>query len=189
MPPTVIITFMQAAIAATKRKVGEARRTGYARERASPMLKGSQKRLLLRLAPVKTAEQQAVLVLHRTRDLLVRQRTALVTALRGNLAEFGIVAPQGMSRVADLLAVLLGEDEATLLPLARQALRGLAAGMGRDHRDLRADISAVAGRFRRRPTVLRRADRAESADQLPLAARRDGRLPPERRGAGEMARA
>ena len=81
----------------------------------------------MRFVPVKTAEQQAVLMLHRTRDLLVRQRTALVNALRGHLAEFGIVAPQGMSRVADLLAVLLGEDEATLPPLARHALRGLAA--------------------------------------------------------------
>jgi len=81
----------------------------------------------MRFVPVKTAEQQAVLMLHRTRDLLVRQRTALVNALRGHLAEFGIVAPQGMSRVADLLAVLLGEDEATLPPLARQALRSLAA--------------------------------------------------------------
>ena len=81
----------------------------------------------MRFVPVKTAEQQAVLMLHRTRDLLVRQRPALVNALRGHLAEFGIVAPQGMSRVADLLAVLLGEDEATLPPLARHALRGLAA--------------------------------------------------------------
>jgi len=81
----------------------------------------------MRFVPVKTVEQQAVLMLHRTRDLLVRQRTALVNALRGHLAEFGIVAPQGMSRVADLLAVLLGENEVTLPPLARQALRGLAA--------------------------------------------------------------
>ena len=83
----------------------------------------------MRFVPVKTADQQAVLMLHRTRDLLVRQRTALVNALRGHLAEFGIVAPQGISRVAELLAVLLGEDEATLPPLARQALRGLAAGL------------------------------------------------------------
>jgi transposase len=43
------------------------------------------------------------------------------------MAEFGIIAPQGIARVADLLAVLLGEDEAALPPLARQALRGLAA--------------------------------------------------------------
>jgi transposase len=81
----------------------------------------------MRFVPVKAPEQQAVLVLHRTRDLLVRQRTMLVNALRGHMAEFGIVAPQGIGRVADLVALLMGEDEATLPPLARQALRGLAA--------------------------------------------------------------
>ena len=81
----------------------------------------------MRFVPVKTAEQQAVLVLHRTRELLIRQRTMLVNALRGHMAEFGIVAPQGIGRVADLLVVLLGEDETILPPLARQALRGLAA--------------------------------------------------------------
>jgi transposase len=81
----------------------------------------------MRFVPIKTPEQQAVLMLHRTRDLLVRQRTMLVNALRGHMAEFGIVAPQGISRVADLLALLLGEDETALPPLARRALRGLAA--------------------------------------------------------------
>ena len=62
---------------------------------------------------LKTADQQAVLMLHRTRDLLVRQRTMLVNALRGHMAELGIVAPQGIARVADLMAVLLrrGYDE------------------------------------------------------------------------------
>lgn len=99
----------------------------------------------MRFVLVKTAEQQAVLVLHRTRELLVRQRTALVNALRGHLAEFGIVVPQGMSRVADLLAVLLGEDEATLPPLARQALRGLAAeleALGKRVEEIEAAIIA-----------------------------------------------
>lgn len=81
----------------------------------------------MRFVPVKSAEQQGVHVLQRTRDLLIRQRTMLVSALRGHMAEFGIIAPQGIARVADLLAVLLGEDEAALPPLARQALRGLAA--------------------------------------------------------------
>jgi transposase len=50
-----------------------------------------------------------------------------VNALRGHLAEFGIVPPQSMRCVADLLAVLLGENETTLPPLAWYALRGLAA--------------------------------------------------------------
>ncbi len=81
----------------------------------------------MRFVPIKTAEQQAVLMLHRTRDLLVRQRTMLVNALRGHMAELGIIAPQGISRVADLVAVLLGEDEAKLPKLAQYALRGLAS--------------------------------------------------------------
>ena len=81
----------------------------------------------MRFVPIKTPEQQAVLMLHRTRDLLVRQRTMLVNALRGHMAELGIIAPQGISRVTDLVAVLLGEDEKAMPMLARQALRGLAA--------------------------------------------------------------
>jgi transposase len=79
----------------------------------------------MRFVPIKTAEQQAVLMLHRSRDLLVRQRTMLVNALRGHMAELGIIAPQGISRVADLVAVILGEDETKLPMLARQALSGL----------------------------------------------------------------
>ncbi len=81
----------------------------------------------MRFVPIKTAEQQAVLMLHRTRDLLVRQRTMLVNALRGHMAELGIIAPQGISRVGDLVAALLGEDETQLPKLARSALRGLAS--------------------------------------------------------------
>ncbi len=49
----------------------------------------------MRFAQVKTAEQQSALILHRSRELLVRQRTMLVNALRGHCAEFGIIAPQG----------------------------------------------------------------------------------------------
>jgi transposase len=81
----------------------------------------------MRFVPVKSAEQQAVLMLHRSRDLLVRQRTMLVNALRGHLGEFGVIAPQGASGVAELLAALLVEPAAPLPPLARRALGGLAA--------------------------------------------------------------
>ena len=44
---------------------------------------------------MKSAEQQSVRVLHRTRDLLMRQRTMILNAIRGHLAEFGIIAAQG----------------------------------------------------------------------------------------------
>jgi transposase len=73
----------------------------------------------MRFVPMKSVEPQAVLMLHQARDLLVRQRTALVNALRGHIAELGIVGPQGISRVEDLVAALLGEDETKLPKLAR----------------------------------------------------------------------
>src|SRR4026209_315147 len=50
----------------------------------------------MRFGPVKTAEQQATALLHRGREQLVRQRTMLVNALRAHLAEFGIVAAEGV---------------------------------------------------------------------------------------------
>ncbi len=49
----------------------------------------------MRFVTVKTAEQQSLMMLHRTRALLIRQRTMLVNAIRAHLAEFGIVAPVG----------------------------------------------------------------------------------------------
>lgn len=55
----------------------------------------------MRFVPVKSEEQQSVLMLHRVRELLILQRTMLVNALRGHLAEFGIVTRQGRRRNAD----------------------------------------------------------------------------------------
>lgn len=49
----------------------------------------------MRLVAVKTQDQQGALMLHKTRDLLVRQRTMLVNGLRGQLAEFGTIAAKG----------------------------------------------------------------------------------------------
>ena len=49
----------------------------------------------MRFVPLKSAEQQAVLVLHRPRDLLIRQRTMLSNALRAHMAEFGIIEKLG----------------------------------------------------------------------------------------------
>jgi transposase len=75
--------------------------------------------------PVKSAEQQSLLLLHRTRDLLVRQRTTLICALRSHLAEFGIVAGQGKGNFARLTARLKSDDN-DLPGLARSALRLMA---------------------------------------------------------------
>src|SRR2546429_5668087 len=59
----------------------------------------------MRFVPVKTTEQQATALLHRGREQLVRQRTMLVNALRAHLAEFGIVAAQGLRHGGDLTGI------------------------------------------------------------------------------------
>jgi transposase len=69
----------------------------------------------MRFVEVKTQEQQARAMLFRTRELLVRQRTQLINALRGNLAEHGVVAPQGPANVKELAQAV--EEEKTSLPL------------------------------------------------------------------------
>ncbi len=69
----------------------------------------------MRFVAVKTEEQQARAMLFRTRDLLVRQRTQLINALRGHLAEHGVVAPQGPVNVKILLEAI--EEATASLPL------------------------------------------------------------------------
>jgi len=81
----------------------------------------------MRFVPVKSAAQQAALLHHRVRDLLVRQRTMLINALRGHFAEFGIIAPVGRHRVVDLISRLQDVDDANMPALAREALRSLIA--------------------------------------------------------------
>ena len=76
----------------------------------------------MRFVPVKSEEQQSVLMLHRVRELLIRQRTMLINALRGHLAEFGIVTRQGVAGVSMLVALVEDEDHDLIPPLARSAL-------------------------------------------------------------------
>src|SRR5207302_5804532 len=59
----------------------------------------------MRFVPVKTEEQQANGIVFRARDLLVRQRTQCVNALRGHLFEYGYTFPQGITHVATLVAL------------------------------------------------------------------------------------
>ena len=81
----------------------------------------------MRFVPVKTEQQQAALVAHSVRDLLVRQRTMLVNALRGHLAEFGIVAQQGIHKVQELIAVIGDETDGRIPSIVRGTLRVLAS--------------------------------------------------------------
>lgn len=64
----------------------------------------------MRFVPVKSAENQAALMLHGTRDLLIKQRTMLINALRGHAAEFGVTAPVGTRNVGALAERLASAD-------------------------------------------------------------------------------
>src|SRR6266545_7762509 len=81
----------------------------------------------MRFVAVKTAEQQAAQLLHRGREQLVRQRTMLVNALRAHLAEFGMVAAQGLRNVGELIAIVRDDGDTRLPDVARQVLQVLAA--------------------------------------------------------------
>jgi transposase len=79
----------------------------------------------MRVVPVKTEEQQSALMMHRARELLVRQRTQLINAVRGHLAEFGLVEAQGPWNVPRLLASM--QEDRRVPELAREVVQLLAA--------------------------------------------------------------
>src|ERR1700726_2570637 len=76
----------------------------------------------MRFVAVKSEEQQAAGLVFRTRDLLVRQRTQLINAIRGHLTEYGWIAPKGPSHVAMLADLLGGEEMASSLPPAARSM-------------------------------------------------------------------
>jgi len=89
----------------------------------------------MRFVEPKSEEQQAAAMAYRTRDLLVRQRTQTINALRAHLAEYGVVAPTGVAHVGRLAAIL--EESDSGLPEAVMALG----------RMLVAQISALNGQI------------------------------------------
>lgn len=82
----------------------------------------AMQRPTMRFAAVKSAEQQSILMLHRSRELLVRQKTMLLNALRGHCAEFGIVVAQGAFRVSELVAIINDDKDDRIPAVAREAL-------------------------------------------------------------------
>ena len=79
----------------------------------------------MRFVPIKSVEQQSVLMLHRTRDLLIRQRTQLINALRAHLAELGLVAAKGREGVHQLAAVVMECGDERLPSNARFACQAI----------------------------------------------------------------
>ena len=110
------------------------------------------RRPTMRFVGAKSAEQQGRLMQHRTRDLLIRQRTQVINALRAHLAELGIVAAQGREGLKQLLAIIADEKDERLPIDARASLIVLAA-------QLQA-LQTMIGSIERRLVVQHRANEA-----------------------------
>ncbi|MDO8534291.1 MAG: IS110 family transposase, partial [Xanthobacteraceae bacterium] len=93
----------------------------------------------MRFVPIKTKEQQAALMLHRTRQLLVRQRTMLSNAIRGHLAELGIVSAKGRNGTSELLGIIADVVDNRVPPAARGILDVLA----RQYSAIGAEIGSI----------------------------------------------
>ena len=74
---------------------------------------------------VRTLENQAALMHHKAREMLVAQRTQLINALRGHLAEIGVIAAQGLKNARELARVVLAEGDETIPACVRAALAPL----------------------------------------------------------------
>ncbi len=90
----------------------------------------------MRFVPVKTIDQQALATLHRCRDLLVKNRTMLINALRGHLAEFGFIADKGIGRLPDLIKIVSEAPAEELPELARAPLSGFIDSIAQVNRQL-----------------------------------------------------
>jgi transposase len=102
----------------------------------------------MRFVALKSEQQQAAGLVFRTRDLLVRQRTQLINAIRGHLTEYGWVAPKGPSHVAMLADLIEKEEMASSLPEAALAMfrlmLDLLAGLNGKVADLDKEIARRA---------------------------------------------
>jgi len=111
----------------------------------------------MRFVPIKSVEQQSMLMLHRARDLLIRQRTQLTNALRAHLAELGLVAAKGREGLHQLAAVVTDYGNERLPSNARFACQAIVAQLN----TIQIEISGLDKRI----TQIHRA----SADSKRLA--------------------
>jgi len=97
----------------------------------------------MRFVPTKSEQQQSGLMLHRGRQLLVRQRTMLSNAIRGHMAELGIISAKGRNGTAELLEVIANAQDDRIPAAARFSLDVLA----RQYANVTAEIGALDKRI------------------------------------------
>jgi transposase len=97
----------------------------------------------MRFVPTKSKQQQSGLMLHRSRQLPVRQRTMLSNAMRGHLAELGTISAKGRNGTAELFKIIADEKDGRIPAAARFSLDVLA----RQHAAIAAEIGAIEKRI------------------------------------------
>jgi transposase len=114
----------------------------------------------MRFVPVKTVENQAIATLHRARDLLIKNRTMQVNALRAHLAEFGFVAGKGIGKLPDLIKIVSEAPAEALPDMVRATLSGFLD-----------TIAAIGGQLdaieRRLGAWHKKDDRSKRLDSVP----------------------
>src|SRR5579862_93942 len=97
----------------------------------------------MRFVPIKSEQQQSGLMLHRSRQLLVRQRTMLSNAIRGHMAELGVISAKGRNGTAELIKIVGNADDDRVPAAARFSLAVLA----RQYEAIAAEIGAIEQRI------------------------------------------
>jgi transposase len=97
----------------------------------------------MRFVPIKSDQQQSGLMLHRSRQLLVRQRTMLSNAIRGHMAELGIISAKGRNGTGELLKIIANVEDDRVPEIARFCLDSLA----RQYEVIAAEIGAIDKRI------------------------------------------
>src|ERR1700688_5203947 len=92
----------------------------------------------MRFVATKSEQQQSGMMLHRSRQLLVRQRTMLSNAIRGHMAELGIISAKGRNGTAELLEIIANADDDRIPAVARLSLDALARQYGNTTAEIRA---------------------------------------------------
>ena len=109
----------------------------------------------MRFVPVKAPEQQAGLMLHRTRHLFIRQRTAVINSIRAFLAEFGVVAPVGHKWLDDLLKLIADGEDPRVPTTARVCLVALSIQLNALRQQIRIFDRRILGWQRTNETAKR----------------------------------
>ena len=98
----------------------------------------------MRFVPVKSVEGQALAMLHRSRDLSIKNRTMLVNALRSQLAEFGFIAAKGIGKLPDLIKIVNEAPKEALPDMVRATLSGFLDAIAA----LNVHLAAIEKRLR-----------------------------------------